>query len=86
MTYQSSSMGRGVHVSVYSLSTRLISWAGTLLFARAWDAPVPGLAVTEIDVRAPGLEWSAEDVRTAVADFMVRLEEEAGRAGVRADG
>lgn len=26
-------MGRGVHVRVYALSTRPVSWAGTLLFA-----------------------------------------------------
>ncbi|MFG3513852.1 threonine aldolase family protein [Streptomyces bobili] len=72
--------------TVAEAAIRTAEETGTLLFARAWDAPVPGLAVTEIDVRAPGLEWSAEDVRTAVADFMVRLKEEAGRAGVRADG
>ncbi|CCK28420.1 threonine aldolase [Streptomyces davaonensis JCM 4913] len=45
----------------------------TLLFSRPWAAPVPGLAVTEIDVRAAGLDWTADDVRTAVADFAERL-------------
>ncbi|MEU9669024.1 beta-eliminating lyase-related protein [Streptomyces bobili] len=72
--------------TVAEAAIRTAEETGTLLFGRAWDAPVPGLAVTEIDVHAPGLEWNAEDVRTAVADFMVRLEDEAGRDGVRADG
>ncbi|MFC9288288.1 threonine aldolase family protein, partial [Streptomyces sp. NPDC057052] len=52
---------------VAEAAIRTAEETGTLLFARAWDAPVPGLAVTEVDVRAPGLEWSAGDVRTAVA-------------------
>ncbi|MFE7650650.1 threonine aldolase family protein [Streptomyces phaeoluteigriseus] len=69
--------------TVAEAAIRTAEESGTLLFARAWNAPVPGLAVTEVDVRAPGLEWSAEDVRTAVADFVVRLREEAGRAGGR---
>ncbi|MFE6331800.1 threonine aldolase family protein [Streptomyces sp. NPDC057806] len=47
----------------------------TLLFARPWAAPGPGLAVTEIDVRAAGLSWTAHDVRGAVAEFVARLEE-----------
>ncbi|MGV9452247.1 threonine aldolase family protein [Streptomyces sp. NPDC003635] len=45
----------------------------TLLFSRPWTAPVPGLAVTEVDVRAAGLDWTADDVRTAVAEFTARL-------------
>ncbi|MEU7100488.1 beta-eliminating lyase-related protein [Streptomyces longwoodensis] len=65
---------------VAEAAIRTAEETGTLLFGRAWNAPVPGLAQTEVDVRAPGLEWSAEDVRTAVADFVVRLREEAGRA------
>ncbi|MFF3346173.1 threonine aldolase family protein [Streptomyces sp. NPDC002779] len=48
----------------------------TLLFARPWDAPGPGLAVTEIDVRAAGLTWTAHDVRVAVAEFVARLKEQ----------
>nr|WSY52796.1 beta-eliminating lyase-related protein [Streptomyces sp. NBC_00886] len=51
----------------------------TALFAGAWDAKGPGLAVTEVYVRAAGLEWTADDVKAAVADFVVRLEEETGR-------
>ncbi|MFC9913701.1 threonine aldolase family protein [Streptomyces sp. NPDC059862] len=48
----------------------------TLLFARPWDAPGPGLAVTEIEVRAAGLEWTAGDVKAAVAEFVSRLPQE----------
>ncbi|WP_149829244.1 threonine aldolase family protein [Streptomyces tailanensis] len=50
----------------------------TLLFARAWDRGGPGLALTEVEVRAAGLEWSAEDVRKAVADFVTLVEQVAG--------
>ncbi|MGW1744799.1 threonine aldolase family protein [Streptomyces sp. NPDC002092] len=53
---------------------------GTLLFADAWDPKGPGLAFTEVSVRAAGLEWTAEDVKSAVAEFVSRLEEEAGKA------
>lgn len=51
----------------------------TLLFSRPWAAPGPGLAVTEIDVRAAGLTWTAEDVRAAVAEFVDRLNKEISR-------
>ncbi|MEU9339309.1 aminotransferase class I/II-fold pyridoxal phosphate-dependent enzyme [Streptomyces sp. NPDC048290] len=53
----------------------------TLLFSRSWDTPGPGLAYTEIEVRAEGLEWTPADVRTAVAGFVAVLREEAERAG-----
>ncbi|WP_437085949.1 threonine aldolase family protein [Streptomyces sp. enrichment culture] len=46
---------------------------GVLLFARPWDSPGPGLAMTEVSVGAEGLEWSAQDVRAAVAGFVGRL-------------
>ncbi|WLW53173.1 threonine aldolase family protein [Streptomyces sp. YU58] len=45
----------------------------TELFGRPWDTPGPGLAVTEVSVRAESLEWTPEDVKAAVADFVVRL-------------
>ncbi|MER5951742.1 beta-eliminating lyase-related protein [Streptomyces sp. NPDC001904] len=46
----------------------------TLLFGRWWPVSgAPGLSVTEVTVAAPGLEWSADDVRAAVADFVRRL-------------
>ncbi|WP_328658696.1 threonine aldolase family protein [Streptomyces sp. NBC_00334] len=47
---------------------------GTMLFSRPWDAGGPGIAVTEVGVEAAGLEWTADDVRSAVADFVSRLE------------
>ncbi len=46
---------------------------GTLLFSRAWSSRVPGIAFTEVGVEAAGLEWTADDVRAAVADFAARL-------------
>jgi threonine aldolase len=52
----------------------------TLLFADAWDEKGPGLALTEVNVRAAALAWTAEDVKTAVAEFVSRLTEEAGKA------
>ncbi|WP_171109707.1 MULTISPECIES: beta-eliminating lyase-related protein [Streptomyces] len=59
--------------TVAEAAVRQAEETGTLLFDRAWDAPGPGLAVTEIDVRAGGLEWTAEDVKAAVAEFVSRL-------------
>jgi threonine aldolase len=53
----------------------------TLLFANAWEQRGPGLAFTEVYVRAAGLEWTAEDVKAAVAEFASRLTEETGGAG-----
>ncbi|WP_320778101.1 threonine aldolase family protein [Streptomyces sp. CRN 30] len=49
---------------------------GTVLFARPWGRGGPGLSFTEIDVRAAGLEWTAGDVRAAVADFVALVREE----------
>ncbi|MDX3135108.1 aminotransferase class I/II-fold pyridoxal phosphate-dependent enzyme [Streptomyces europaeiscabiei] len=49
-----------------------------LLFARPWDRGGPGLAVTEIEVRAAALEWTAADVHRAVADFVALVEKVAG--------
>ncbi|MFE0252176.1 threonine aldolase family protein [Streptomyces sp. NPDC059010] len=51
----------------------------TVLFAGGWDAKGPGLAATEVSVRAAGLEWTADDVREAVGEFVHRLTEEAGK-------
>ncbi|GAA3298725.1 beta-eliminating lyase-related protein [Streptomyces cinereospinus] len=58
---------------VAEAAVRQAEETGVLLFGRSWDAPGPGLAVTEIDVRAAGLEWTADDVRAAVAEFASRL-------------
>lgn len=48
---------------------------GVTLFRRWSAAPAgpPGLSFTEVTVAAPGLEWTAGDVRDAVADFVQRL-------------
>ncbi|MEV0487959.1 beta-eliminating lyase-related protein [Streptomyces sp. NPDC050508] len=51
----------------------------SVLFANPWDAKGPGLAMTEVYVRAAALEWTADDVKAAVADFVVRLTEETAR-------
>lgn len=45
----------------------------TYLFSGFWDPRGPGLTVTEVSVRSEGLEWTADDVRAAVADFVARL-------------
>ncbi|KQX45649.1 MULTISPECIES: beta-eliminating lyase-related protein [unclassified Streptomyces] len=49
---------------------------GTVLFRR-WFTPgaggPPGVSFTELTVTAPGLEWTAEDVRAAARDFLGRL-------------
>ena len=46
---------------------------GTMLFISPWDPRGPGLSFTEVHVRAPGLEWSEEDVKAAVARFVAQL-------------
>ncbi|GGQ28920.1 threonine aldolase [Streptomyces roseolilacinus] len=46
---------------------------GTVLFRRWFEASAggpPGVAMTEVTVTAPGLEWSAADVGEAVSVFM----------------
>ncbi|MFJ4500413.1 threonine aldolase family protein [Streptomyces sp. NPDC088864] len=48
---------------------------GTVLFRR-WFTPdtgAPGVAATEVTVTEAGLEWTAQDVRDAVAAFLARL-------------
>lgn len=48
---------------------------GTVLFRR-WFTPdtgAPGVAATEVTVNEAGLEWTAQDVRDAVAAFLARL-------------
>ncbi|OAR26564.1 threonine aldolase [Streptomyces sp. ERV7] len=49
---------------------------GVTLFRRWFPAPAgpPGLSYTELTVAEPALEWSAEDVRDAVAEFVRRLD------------
>ncbi len=45
------------------------------LFRRWFPAAAgpPGVSFTEVTVAAPGLEWTAQDVRDAVAGFLERL-------------
>jgi threonine aldolase len=57
-------------------AVRTAEETGTVLFGSAWDRGGPGLAVTEVHVRSAGVEWTAEDVKTAVAEFVARLPEE----------
>lgn len=45
----------------------------TGLFPQVWQRGGPDLAFTEVTVAAPALEWTAKDVREAVADFVARL-------------
>ncbi|MBN0048091.1 threonine aldolase [Streptomyces actuosus] len=62
---------------VAEAAVRTVEETGIALFAGGWDAKGPGLACTEVYVRAAGLEWTPEDVRSAVADFVRRLASEA---------
>ncbi|MFC0056699.1 threonine aldolase family protein [Streptomyces actinomycinicus] len=48
-----------------------------MLFGNAWEAAGPGLAFTEVGIRAAGLDWTADDVRAAVRDFVDRLPDRA---------
>ncbi|MET7896344.1 threonine aldolase family protein [Streptomyces mirabilis] len=45
----------------------------TSLFSHRWTRGGPGLALTEVTVAAAGLEWTAQDVRAAVREFVERL-------------
>jgi threonine aldolase len=54
-------------------SLRQAEETGTGLFW-IWAAQgAPGIAVTEVTVNAPGLAWTEDDVKEAVADFARRL-------------
>ena len=57
-------------------AVRTAEETGVVLFGGAWDRGGPGLALTEVHVRAEGLEWTAEDVKAAVAEFTARLPEQ----------
>ncbi|MFF7338643.1 threonine aldolase family protein [Streptomyces sp. NPDC008163] len=56
-------------------SVRQAEETGTVLFRRWFtpDAGAPGVAFTEVTVSEAGLEWSADDVRDAVAAFLERV-------------
>ncbi|WP_406862348.1 beta-eliminating lyase-related protein [Streptomyces sp. HUAS MG47] len=58
-------------------AVRLAEETGTVLFRRWFPGPAggpPGVAATEVTVSAPGLEWTAEDVREAVREFLARVD------------
>ncbi|MFG3347352.1 threonine aldolase family protein [Streptomyces sp. NPDC048018] len=49
---------------------------GTVLFRRWFPGPAgapPGVGATEVTIGAPGLEWTAQDVKEAAKDFLGRL-------------
>ncbi|NBM16577.1 threonine aldolase [Streptomyces sp. GC420] len=50
-------------------SVRQAEETGVALFRRWFDSEVPDVSLSEVTVSAPGLEWTARDVRDAVADF-----------------
>ncbi|MGD9484656.1 beta-eliminating lyase-related protein [Streptomyces sp. TRM70308] len=55
-------------------SVRQAEESGTALFGRWRDRDgVPGAAMTECTVDAPGLAWTEADVHSAVTDFLTRL-------------
>ncbi|MGW1017685.1 threonine aldolase family protein [Streptomyces niveus] len=60
---------------------------GVTLFRRWFDsgAGPPGVAMTEVTVGSAGLEWTADDVRQAVREFLARVETERTRADGTAD-
>ncbi|MGW6305984.1 threonine aldolase family protein [Streptomyces niveus] len=60
---------------------------GVTLFRRWFDsgAGPPGVAMTEVTVGSAGLEWTADDVRQAVREFLARVETERPRADGPAD-
>ncbi|TSB16669.1 threonine aldolase family protein [Streptomyces benahoarensis] len=46
---------------------------GTSMFQTWFEDATPGLATTEVTVQAPALEWTAADIRAALADFVARV-------------
>ncbi|MFC8453607.1 threonine aldolase family protein [Kitasatospora sp. NPDC057223] len=52
---------------------RLAEESGTGLFGGWRDSPLPGLAVTEVTVASPALEWTAKDVAAAVEALLALL-------------
>jgi threonine aldolase len=58
------------------VAVRTAEETGVVLFGSSWDRGGPGLAFTEVHVRAEALEWTAEDVKAAAAEFVARLPEQ----------
>jgi hypothetical protein len=43
-------------------------------FVAGWqDAPIPGLAMTEVTVAGPALEWRGEEIADLAARFLARV-------------
>ncbi|MEW2113603.1 beta-eliminating lyase-related protein [Streptomyces sp. NPDC005474] len=61
------------HEAVAEAAIRHGEETKTVLFANEWHRGGPGLAVTEVFVRAAGLEWTTDDVKAAVTEFVARL-------------
>ncbi|GAA2624998.1 beta-eliminating lyase-related protein [Streptomyces vastus] len=61
------------HEELNEAAVRQAEETKTALFHRWFPDRLPGLSVTEVTVAEAGLELTAEDVRTAVADFTARL-------------
>ncbi|MBQ1093293.1 low specificity L-threonine aldolase [Streptomyces sp. B93] len=68
---------------VHEAAVRAAEATGVMLFAGPWDPKGPGIAFTEVHVRAAGLEWTADDVKEAVAQFAARLGDVVAEAGER---
>jgi threonine aldolase len=64
-------------------SVRQAEETGTALFRRwsAAGAGPPGVSSTEVTVAGPGLEWTRDEVRAALEEFVSRVVEEQARAG-----
>ncbi|MFE2674785.1 threonine aldolase family protein [Streptomyces hygroscopicus] len=60
---------------------RLAEETRTTLFRRWQEPGPPGLAMTEVTVASPALEWTAEDVTAAVDAFLARVRELMRRDG-----
>ncbi|MBL1095250.1 threonine aldolase family protein [Streptomyces coffeae] len=60
---------------------RLAEETGTTLFHRWHEPGAPGLAMTEVTVASPALDWAADDVTAAAHAFLARVREIAAAAG-----
>ncbi|WP_190016919.1 threonine aldolase family protein [Streptomyces lucensis] len=63
--------------AVAEAAVRQAEETAVMLFANPWHDAAPGIACTEVAVRADGLEWTPDDVRAAVREFVDRLPDQA---------
>ncbi|CAL9490889.1 hypothetical protein SUDANB37_03259 [Streptomyces sp. enrichment culture] len=62
-------------------ATRQAEETGTVLFRRWYPGSAggpPGVAMTEVSVTSPGLEWTADDVKGAVREFLETVDRVGG--------